>query len=122
MMYREALRAAWFDMENLRGQYIILTDGNMHQTLIKKLIDFQMLVMSPITPHFCEHMWGQVLKNKGLIVKQKWPKPTKEVDSSLSRKYALLQSNLRTFRLDLDKFASPKKGSKDPPKKPTEAV
>lgn len=127
MRFSEALKAAWFDMENLRSQYSILTDGDVHADVIRRLLEVQMVVLSPFAPHFCEYMWRKVLGKDSLVVAEAWPTPDKEVSVPLSRKYAVVQGTLRSFRLTLDKELSPKKKKKNtgngvPPARPTHAV
>ncbi|EER18473.1 Leucyl-tRNA synthetase, putative [Perkinsus marinus ATCC 50983] len=121
MMMRDALKAGWFDMQNLRDQYRVLTDGSMHRDLLRRYIEVQALVMVPITPHFCEHIWSDILHKEGLAVQQLWPEVDAPFDESLGRQYNMLQSNLREFRLELQKHMQPKK--KGPaPVAPTDAV
>ena len=109
MSFREALKAAWFEMLNLKEQYRVLTEGvGMHRDLISKYIETIVIIMSPITPHFCEHAWSNILNKQGLVMDAKWPKFT--VDIGLSRKYNSLQSMLRDFRLDFQKLVGAKKG------------
>jgi len=126
MLFSDALRSALYDMENLRSQYSILTNGDVHTDIIQRLLRTQTIILSPIAPHFCEHLWRNVLGNESLVVKEAWPKPEKEYDPFLARQYALIQGTLRTFRLQLEKFKSPKKKKKKapagPPPIPTRAI
>jgi len=114
MAFSEALRAVWFDMENLRSQYSILSNGDVNASVIKRLLETQMVALSPIAPHFCEFLWQKVLKRDSLVVKEKWPTPPKETDAVLARQYELIQGTLRSFRLSLDKIKNPKKKKKAP--------
>mmetsp|Transcript_15787 Transcript_15787/g.42569 ORF Transcript_15787/g.42569 Transcript_15787/m.42569 type:complete len:1120 (+) Transcript_15787:457-3816(+) len=128
MVYSDALRAAYYDIENLRSQYSILTNGDVHADVIKRILDVQTVILSPIAPHFCEHLWRNVLGNDSLVVEQAWPHPEKEPDPVLLRQYETLQATLRAFRLKLDSVKSPKKKKKKgaqadaPPPKPSRAV
>jgi len=117
MTFRDALRAAWFEFQNLRDEYRTLTDGDMHQGLVRRFLEVQAVILSPICPHFCEHLWSTVLGKDHLVVRATWP-TMEPVDAMLSRKYQVLQSALRQFRLDRDKALGKKK---DQPK-PTHAV
>jgi len=112
MLYSDALRAAWFDMDTLRSQYAILTNGNVHADVIRRLLEVQMVIFSPIAPHFCEHVWQNVLKKDGLVVRARWPTPEGEPSPVLLRQYESLQATLRSFRLELDRLKSPKKEKK----------
>lgn len=121
MLFTDALRCVWYDLENLRSQYSILTNGDVHAEVVERLLESQTITLSPIAPHFCENLWRNVLKKDTLVVKQRWPE-SKEIDAFLARQYALIQGSLRSFRLQLEKFKSPKKKSKEVPPKPTHAI
>jgi len=128
MLFTDALRAAWFDVENLRSQYSILTAGDLHAEAILWSLEVQMLILSPIAPHFCEHVWRGVLGRESLVVQERWPTPEVEYSPVLARQYESLQASLRTFRLTLDKWGAgggKKKKKNAAPKtsaKPTGAV
>ena len=98
----------------------------MHADVIQRLLVSQTIILSPIAPHFCEHLWRNVLGNETLVVQEAWPTPEKEYDPFLSRQYALIQGTLRTFRLQLEKFKSPKKKkgqqAQGPPPTPNKAI
>ena len=68
--------------------------------------------MCPITPHFSEHIWTEILKKEFLCVKSKWPKLSNKIDLSLQRKFTVLKNNLRDFRVDLLKFSNSGKKQK----------
>eukprot|EP00435_Cladocopium_sp_Y103_P016445 s217_g4.t1 len=127
MLFTDALRCVWYDLENLRSQYSILTNGDVHREVVERLLESQTIALSPIAPHFCENLWRNVLKKDTLVVKQRWPE-SKPIDAFLARQYALIQGSLRSFRLQLEKFKTPKKKgkkSKEAPKvppKPTHAI
>jgi len=128
MVYSDALRAVWFDIENLRSQYSILTNGDIHGDVIRRFMDVQMVALSPIAPHFCEHIWQKVMDKQSLVIDEPWPTPPKAVDKVLVRQYELIQGHLRSFRLKLDKHMSPKgkkkkkQAASSAPQKPTRAV
>ena len=108
MSFREALKAAWFEFVNLKEQYRVMTEGNMHAALVEKFSETICVIMSPITPHFCEHVWSNILEKDSLVMNARWPHYP--VDLALSRKYNTLQGNLREFRLDYLKAIGSKKG------------
>ena len=126
MLFTDALRCVWYDLENLRSQYSILTNGDVHAKVIKFLLETQTVTLSPIAPHFCEHLWRKVLGKETLVVDEKWPEVS--VDAFLSRQYALIQGSLRSFRLQLEKYKASgkrKKGKKNVASKnvaPTQAI
>ena len=111
MGFRGALKACWFDIVNLREQYRLLSDDSMHAKLVHKYSELQTVMLFPIAPHFCEHLWQRVLKqNSSLAAAGKWPSVT-TYDLALGRQFQVLQESLRNFRLELKKW----KGA-EPPK------
>ena len=111
MSFRGALKAVWFDMLNLRDTYKQLTEDNMHAELISRWAEVVMLALSPIAPHFCEFVWTKILGKTNSIAKTaRFPQASSAYDLGLGRKFQVLQDALRSFRLDLAKFLTPKKG------------
>ena len=72
MMYRESLRAGWFEMLNLKNEYQDLSNQDMHGDVIILWLEVMAIILSPICPHMCEHIWS-VLGKEGLVVEQLWP-------------------------------------------------
>merc|ERR1719201_2222433 len=112
MTYRDALRPCWFDMHNARDEDRDLLNGDLHADVVRLWLEVLSIILSPVCPHICEHLWSEVLKNDGLVVEQLWPKLPEE-DRMLTRKASILRSALRNFRLEKDKSGKPAKG-KDP--------
>ena len=46
--------------------------GDVHQALVKKFIETQAVVLSPICPHVAEHVWS-LIGHKESILKSRWP-------------------------------------------------
>lgn len=58
MLFKEALRTGFFEMQACRDKYRELTSNEgMHLDLVLKFIEIQALLMSPICPHVAEHIW-----------------------------------------------------------------
>jgi leucyl-tRNA synthetase len=82
----------------------------MHSDLIEKFLNNLAISLSPIAPHFCEHLYQRVLGNSGNIVSLgRWP-TLNPVDLGLARKFQVLQDSLRSFRLDMQRYLGAKKG------------
>lgn len=59
MLFKEALRTGFFEMQACRDKYRELnSNAEMHIDLVLKFIEIQALLMSPICPHVAEHIWG----------------------------------------------------------------
>ena len=74
MLYRAALKSAFFEMQAAKQRYqsIASADAGMHRDLVAHFIEIQCLLISPITPHICEHIWG-MLGHKDSIMAARWP-------------------------------------------------
>ena len=65
MMFREAIQTGWFGFQNTRDEYrqaisagkTFDNNRSFHRDLFFRFVEVQALVMTPITPHFCEHLW-----------------------------------------------------------------
>jgi leucyl-tRNA synthetase len=79
----------------------------LHEALIKRFLDALYVMMAPITPHFCEHMWGTVLGHQGSVVQSPWP-VAGEPDSTLLQADDYLAAKLHEFRLAILKSCSVK--------------
>ncbi|KAJ2081798.1 cytosolic leucyl tRNA synthetase [Coemansia sp. RSA 988] len=85
-MYREAVTTGFYNFINARDRYInITTEVGMHPVPLRKFINRQIIQLSPITPHWAEHMWKTVLGNTTSIMDARWP-----TDLPASPDYALL--------------------------------
>mmetsp|Transcript_25765 Transcript_25765/g.42990 ORF Transcript_25765/g.42990 Transcript_25765/m.42990 type:complete len:1134 (+) Transcript_25765:61-3462(+) len=61
MCYRDGIHRAWFDMMIVRDFYrdwSIRCNIPMHATVVMRFIRAVVVMMAPIIPHFCEHIWG----------------------------------------------------------------
>jgi leucyl-tRNA synthetase len=109
-MYQSALKYCWFEMDSLRKQYqdMVGSMEAMHPDCVKRFIEVQSIILSPITPHYAEFLWRMVkeldyettqLKTFGHVAKTLWPRVSAPFDKVLARKYEVLQSDMRSFRL-----------------------
>ena len=73
--FREALKFAYYGMQEARDRYRAGTASvGMSEALIRQWVEWQALVMVPITPHWCEEVW-EMLGKPGLAVTSRWPTP-----------------------------------------------
>ncbi|KAF1332319.1 Leucine-trna ligase, partial [Globisporangium splendens] len=114
LQWREGLHTGFFEFQIARDTYReICSRGQvaMHHDVITRFIEAQIIMLSPITPHFCEHIWAMIGK-KGFVSVAVWPE-TCEVDFSLLRAGDFLNKTVRSFREALIKGSgSQKKGKK----------
>lgn len=57
MLYREVVKSAFFEFQAARDRYREMSSKGMHRDLVFKFIEVQVLLLSPICPHLCEHIW-----------------------------------------------------------------
>eukprot|EP00922_Rhytidocystis_sp_ex-Travisia-forbesii_P018252 GHVS01027143.1.p1 GENE.GHVS01027143.1~~GHVS01027143.1.p1 ORF type:complete len:559 (+),score=62.85 GHVS01027143.1:252-1928(+) len=128
MMFRDALKAVFFDFQTKRDQYkVICGAADMHRDSVKLYIDAGLLILSPICPHICERIWTSILGYDGLIVTQRWPTFHRELnrtevnseggerpelrrfDALLHRQFSGLMTAIEDFRKVKDKAKGGKK-------------
>lgn len=59
MLFKEALRTGFFELQAARDKYreLTATEGGMHVDLVFQFIELQALLLAPICPHVSEHVW-----------------------------------------------------------------
>ena len=106
MNYKDALRTAFFEFQACRDRYRELSLGKLHKDLTRRFIKNQILILSPICPHICEHIWTY-MGEEGSILKARWPE-TKPVDDVLIKSCQYLLDAAHEFRLWYQKQSNPK--------------
>ncbi|XP_072026389.1 leucine--tRNA ligase, cytoplasmic-like [Amphiura filiformis] len=111
MMFKEALRTGFFEFQAARDSYRERSLNNMHHDLVMRFIEVQALLLAPICPHLCDHIWALIGK-KGSILHVPWPVADK-VDEVLLRASEYLETSAHEFRLRLKNVKNPSgKGKK----------
>jgi leucyl-tRNA synthetase len=75
MLYRDAIKIGYYELQNARNDYRKTTTGQglnlkgkneafigLHKDLVKKFIIYQSIILAPITPHWSESIWLEILK------------------------------------------------------------
>jgi leucyl-tRNA synthetase len=111
MCYRDGIHRAWFDMMIVRDFYrdwSLKCNVPMHQTVALRFVDAVAVMMAPITPHWCEHVWG-LLGRKGTVNDAAWP-AFQPADRMLRKEYLFFRDFLKNIRMGTIKLkvASPK--------------
>ncbi|AFZ81315.1 leucyl-tRNA synthetase, putative [Theileria equi strain WA] len=97
-IYRDALKACFYDFITLRQNYIQLSRNEFDYKLLKFYHEIFCKIASPIIPHICEYIWVYLLKNETKLSNELWPTFTSGIDWNLHRKIKLLYKNLEEFR------------------------
>ena len=124
MMFREALKTGFYDLQAARDAYRLMSpeDGGMHADLVKRFIEVQTLLLAPICPHTCEHIYSAILKKEGSVTNAGFPTGEAE-DVALTAANKYLNDLITNMRKGIAKCtAPPKKGPKGPPKSVSEAT
>ncbi|KAH7976595.1 leucine--tRNA ligase, cytoplasmic [Rhipicephalus sanguineus] len=105
MMFKEALRTGFFEFQAARDKYreLCVLRG-MHRDLVLKFIKTQAVILSPICPHICEHVWS-MLGKKESIMHTRWP-VVAPPDETLLKSSQYLMDSVHEFRLRLKAFRS----------------
>jgi leucyl-tRNA synthetase len=70
MLYREALKNAYYDLQNAKGEYrkaCLAPNGSteqyegLHHDLVMLYVELQSIMMMPITPHWSEYLYSTLL-------------------------------------------------------------
>jgi leucyl-tRNA synthetase len=63
----------------------------MSRSLIERYVTVSALLLAPITPHTCEHIWGTLLRRPGSVLRAGWPRAA-EPDFIMQRAAQYIES------------------------------
>lgn len=112
-MFRDALKSGFYDLQLARDEYRLSCGAaGMNRDLLWRFMDVQTRLITPICPHYAEHVWRKILKKEGFAIKAGWPvADTSDPTLRIANKY--LQDSIVSMRKLLQKQES---GSKKPKK------
>lgn len=112
MQFREAVKCGFYDLQNARDVYRVMaaSDG-LNAGLVRRFIEVQTKLIAPICPHLAEHIWSEVLKKDGSVLKSGWPAAAAP-DLVLRRAAQHLQDCITDWRKSMVKATAPAKGGK----------
>lgn len=114
MLFKEALRTGFYEMQAAKDKYWQLSEmEKCNHNLIIKFIKLQTIMLAPICPHVCEHIWIHTIQSENCsIFYENWP-AVEKIDEILIKSSQYLMETAHTFRNLLKNFnASMKKSSK----------
>uniref|UniRef100_A0A0E0M0N2 leucine--tRNA ligase n=1 Tax=Oryza punctata TaxID=4537 RepID=A0A0E0M0N2_ORYPU len=118
-MFRDALKLGFYDLQLARDEYRLSCGAaGMNRDLLWLFMEVQTRLITPICPHYAEHVWQKILRKEGFAIKAGWPVAgSPEPTLRIANKY--LQDSIVKFRKLLQKQESgskkPKKGAAVPP-------
>ncbi|KAA0056774.1 leucine--tRNA ligase [Cucumis melo var. makuwa] len=112
-MFREALKTGFYDLQAARDEYRFSCGaGGMNRDLVFRFMDVQTRLITPICPHYAEHVWRNMLKKDGFVVNAGWPSADSP-DLTLKSANKYLQDSIVLMRKLLQKqLLGSKKGNK----------
>ncbi|KAL4077451.1 hypothetical protein J3A83DRAFT_4213723 [Scleroderma citrinum] len=118
--FKDALKYGFYELQNIRDWYREVTsDVGMHADLVKYWIRVSALLVTPVAPHFAEHIWTEFLKEPKSIQLAVWPEPGRPADRAIIEAGAYMRSTLKMIRdaetTLLKKMQKGKKGRTDGP-------
>ncbi|KAL6622444.1 hypothetical protein ACP70R_032323 [Stipagrostis hirtigluma subsp. patula] len=73
-MFRDALKSGFYDLQLARDEYRLSCGAaGMNRDLLWRFMDVQTRLITPICPHYAEHVWQNILKKEGFAIKAGWP-------------------------------------------------
>ncbi|CCW66784.1 unnamed protein product [Phytomonas sp. Hart1] len=110
MQFRMVLNTAFHELMNEFSQYRLnCGDDLIHSSLVRRYYELLTLMMMPLAPHFCEHMWRNVLKKEGTVIDQRFPSPDAPLDYSLIVKNRVMMNVVKDIRSQVVKSEKQKK-------------
>lgn len=92
-LFRSAIQKIFFEIQNAIKWY--LRRGKPNKKLMNKIIETQLIMLSPFAPFICEEMWEKIGK-KGFILDSEWPNVGK-----IDKKLDIKEENLKTVMNDI---------------------
>ncbi|KAF2190873.1 leucyl-tRNA synthetase [Zopfia rhizophila CBS 207.26] len=90
-MYKAALKSGYYDFTAARDFYREATKAagvGMHEDLVKKYIELQALLVTPIAPHWADYIWQEVLNKPDTIQNARYHKVSDAIPSlTATREY-----------------------------------
>ena len=74
--FRTATQLIFFELQNVLKWYLKRCHGAPNKKLINTIIETQVVLLSPFTPHICEEIWEKIGK-KDFICNAQWPQTNK---------------------------------------------
>lgn len=99
---RKAGLNAFFELNNLINNYNKRTD-ELNQKVINDILEAQVKLMSPFTPHLCEELWN-FMDKKGLASQAEWPEHKEYLrDKEVEQAYQIVENTVSDIR-ELDEI------------------
>ncbi|QPG75391.1 cytosolic leucyl tRNA synthetase [Brettanomyces nanus] len=111
--YKLALKSGFFDYHYARDYYrdVSVLYGGMHRDVVFKYVETQAIMLSPVTPHFAEYLYREILGHKESIHDARWPTPEKPVSREITAELEYVRNLQRSIReAEIQALKKKKKG------------
>ena len=101
MNFRDGLHRCWFDMiiaRDLYRDWSIRCGIPMHKLVLQRFVVALTIMMAPITPHWCEHIWMCMGHTDISVCDATWPTPDKPYDKLVRKQYVFFRDTLKNAR------------------------
>ncbi|MBC5792775.1 MAG: leucine--tRNA ligase [Nanohaloarchaea archaeon] len=94
---RKAGLNAFFELNSLINMYRNRSD-NLNVEVVNELVETQVRLMAPFTPHVCEEIWTEIGK-EGFVSEADWPEANQEkVDEEVEKAFELVDNTVEDIR------------------------
>ena len=125
MKFKLALRDAFYELTNMRDEYIQMKSNKLNPLMVLRYIHIQILMLTPFVPHFTDFYWknhfltfyekvekAQELNFKASIINSPWPVQSRDYDQSESQRFGFLKFVKKMISDSSKKFNKKGKGKK----------
>lgn len=108
-MFRSAIQKIFFDLQHVMKWYLRRTSNKPNKRVMNMIIETQLIMLSPFTPHLCEETWESIGK-KGFVCQQTWPVfDEKQIDPEADAKEQFIRDTMQDIKavLQLAKIEKP---------------
>jgi leucyl-tRNA synthetase len=123
-LFRDALQCGVYAVQLARDAYRYgCGPEGMNKRLVLKYIDWSTRLIAPVCPHTSEHVWRNILKNDGFVIRAGWP-VAPHADFVLQQMSKYIEKMVTSLRKDIATAEKPKKVKKGdvPPPPPTPVI
>ncbi|KAJ7584921.1 hypothetical protein C8J56DRAFT_829117 [Mycena floridula] len=114
--YKDALKFGFYELQSARDWYREVTsDVGMHSELVLYWIRVAGLIVTPIAPHFAEHIHSVLLNSPTSVQFALWPTPATPVDVAVIEAAQYMRNTVKMIRdseVALMKLVNKNKGKK----------
>jgi len=102
--FKDALRTGYHELQSARDRYRnnVDSESSMDVKLLERFFEVQSILLAPIAPHYCEHVWG-LLGHKVTVTRASWP-VAQAVDEKLLEQHDYLQEAAHIIREKIKLF------------------